>query len=117
MKKRSGASRVIVRSHSTPPRGLSICVYVTAPTGLSRSLSVSHCKIPSAPGPCTSNLLKEEKSKIPAAVRVATCSAGMADDQLCRIQPEGAGPGESSTSLALHQLGRSQPAFTPKQHS
>src|SRR3989442_3309757 len=114
MKKRSGASRVMVRSPSPPPRGFSIWVYVTAPTGLSRSLSVSHCRAPSAPRPCTSNLLNEQKSKIPAVVRVAACSAGIAGDQLCRTHPVGVGPGESATSLTLHQLGRSHPAFSPK---
>src|SRR5437867_12799782 len=113
-RKLSGASREMVRSHSTPPLELRIWVYVTAPTGLSRSLSVSHCRAPSAPRPCTSHLLNEQKSKIPALVRVAACSAGIAGDQLCRTHPVGVGPGESATSLTLHQLGRSHPAFSPK---
>src|SRR4051794_17358574 len=52
-------SRVIVRSHSMPPRLLHSWVYVTVPTALSISATDSHCTASSAPTPVISNLAND----------------------------------------------------------
>ena len=43
-RKRSSPVRITDRSHSIPPRGFSICVYVTRPTGRSTSFAHSRCR-------------------------------------------------------------------------
>src|SRR5947209_4431605 len=54
IRKRSSASRVTVKSHSTPPRRFSICVYVIAPTSRATRLSQSPSRKSAAPGPAAS---------------------------------------------------------------
>src|SRR5437588_5380897 len=59
---RSSARRVTVKSHSIPPRALSIDVYTTVPGGLPTSLSQSRWSKSSAPGPATQSLANDVSS-------------------------------------------------------
>src|SRR5712692_5890314 len=63
IRKRSSASRVIVKSHSIPPRWLSICVYVIAPTSRATLLSHNRSRKSAASSPEISILAKDVSSK------------------------------------------------------
>src|SRR5438034_1077958 len=82
MRKRSSASRVTVKSHSTPPRGLSICVYVIAPTSRATRFAHSRSRKSGASLPAISIFAKEVSSNSAAVVRQAVCSAPIAGDEL-----------------------------------
>ena len=81
IEKRSSARRATVKSHSMPPRELSICVYVILPTSRATRLSHSRSSSSAAPGPETSSFANDVSSNSAAASRHAACSAPIAGDQ------------------------------------
>ena len=113
MRKRSSASRVTVKSHSMPPRGFSICVYVTAPTSRATRLSQSDSRKAAAPGPQTSIFANDDSSKIATASRQARCSAPIAGDQSLPAQPRGRSDSSPAAAFGSNQFARSQPDFSP----
>ena len=115
IRNRAGPSRVTVKSHSMPPRALSMDVYTTEPTGLSTSLPQSRWRRTSAPGPTTSSFEKDVSSKSPARSRVARCSASIAGDQIRPANPRGRRPSSPAAAFGSNQFGRSQPDFSPNE--
>ena len=113
MPKRSSASRETVKSHSIPPRELSICVYVMRPTSRATRLSHSRSSSSAAPGPLTSIFENDVSSNSAAASRQAACSAPMAGDQCMPAQPRGRSASSPAASLVAYQFTRSQPDFSP----
>ena len=114
MRKRSAARRVTVKSHSTPPRGLSICVYVTAPTSRATRFAHSRSRNSGASPPVISIFANDVSSKSAAVVRQATCSAPIAGDQSRPAQPRGRSDSSPAAAFGSNQLTRSQPDFSPK---
>ncbi len=115
MRNRSSASRVTVKSHSIPPRGLSICVYVTWPTSRATRLAHSPSRNSAAPGPVTSSFANEVSSKSAADSRQARCSAPIAGDQIFPAQPRGRSDSSPAAEFDSNQFARSQPDFSPKE--
>jgi hypothetical protein len=113
MPNRSSSSRVIVKSHSIPPRRLSICVYVTLPISRATLFAESRSRNSAAPGPVTSSLANEDSSNSAAASRQARCSAPIAGDQCFPAQPRGRRDSSPAAAFASYQLTRSQPDFSP----
>ena len=106
-----------MKSHSIPPRELSICVYVIRPTSRATWLSQSRSSSSAAPGPAISSLENELSSNSAAASRQAACSAPIAGDQFCPAQPRGRSPSSPAAAFESYQLTRSQPDFSPKNAS
>ena len=113
IRKRSGSSRVAVKSHSIPPRLFSIDVYVIAPTSRAPSLSQRCSRKAGAPSPETSIFAKLVSSKSAAVSRVAPCSAPIAGDQSRPAQPRGRNDSSPRAVFGSNQFGRSQPDFSP----
>ena len=113
IRNRSSSRRVTVKSHSTPPRRFSICVYVIAPTSRATRLSQSRSRKSAAPGPATSIFANEVSSKSAAASRHATCSAPIAGDQSRPAQPRGRSDSSPRAAFVSNQFARSQPDFSP----
>ena len=120
-RKRSGPSRVTVRSAWIPPRLSSSCVYTIEPTARSMSFPATPWRKAQAPGPTTSSFANDVSSNSAAAPRVARASAAIAGDQWRPAQPRGRRrssaarpPKRGSSALGSNQLGRSQPDFSPK---
>jgi hypothetical protein len=105
---------VTVKSHSIPPRWLSIDVYVTAPTWRATRLSQRFSRKSAAPEPATSILANDVSSKSAAVSRVARCSAPIAGDQWRPAQPRGRNDSSPPVAFDSNQLARSQPDFSPK---
>src|SRR5947209_7158003 len=114
---RSSPTWVTVKSHSMPPRRLSIWVYVTLPVGRSIPFAHSCCKQRSAPGPLISIVATDVPPTSPARPRVARCSAAVADDQCLVDQPPPwSSPedrGGEARAFVSNELGRSRPDFSP----
>ena len=114
MRNRSSPSRVTVKSHSIPPRGFSICVYVTAPTSRATRFAHMRSRKSAAPSPLTSIFANDVSSKSAAASRQARCSAPIAGDQRRPVQPRGRSASSPAASFGSNQFARSQPDFSPK---
>ena len=113
LEQRPLSTRVTVKSHSIPPRRLSICVYVTAPTARATRLSHRCSRNSAAPGPTTSILANEDSSNSAAVSRAARCSAAIAGDQCIPAQPRGRSDSCPQPALLSYQLTRSHPDFSP----
>ena len=113
MRKRSSASRVTVKSHSTPPRGFSICVYVIAPTSRATWLAHMRSRNSGASCPAISIFANEVSSNSAAVVRQATCSAPIAGDQSRPAQPRDRNDSSPRWAFGSNQFARSQPDFSP----
>src|SRR5258706_15262226 len=110
----SVASRETVKSHSMPPRALSIWVYVTVPIGLSISFAQSRCRKSKAPEPCTSIFEKDVSSKSATVLRVVRVFEARAKDQLSSDQLGRFGneaPFENG-SFGVNRSGGSNPLFS-----
>ena len=86
MRNRSGPSRVTVKSHSIPPRGLSICVYVTRP--VSRATRFAHRPSRKSAAPWPETLELRERRLVEQRGRLAAGAVLGAD----RGRPELPGP-------------------------
>ncbi len=115
MRKCSSPNRVTVKSHSIPPLGLSICVYVTCPMSRATRLAQRPSRNSAAPGPVTSSFANEVSSKSAAASRQARCSAPIAGDQIFPAQPRGRSDSSPAAAFDSNQFARSQPDFSPKE--
>ena len=111
---RWGSSLVTVRSHSMPPRWLSIWEYVTVPGGRSIRFAQIRSRNAGAPGPETSIFEKLDSSNSPARSRVAMCSTGIAVDQCSPAHPRGRRSSWEPSSFETNQFARSHPDFSPK---
>jgi hypothetical protein len=104
---------VTVKSHSIPPRRLSICVYVTLPTSRATWFAVSRSMNSGEPAPVTSSFANEDSSNSAAASRHARCSAPIAGDQCIPAQPRGRRASSPAAAFASYQFTRSHPDFSP----
>jgi hypothetical protein len=71
----SSSTRVTVKSHSIPPRRLSICVYAMRPTSRTTRLSHSDSRNAAAPGPASSISHSSTRGSAAAPSSRSKCSA------------------------------------------
>ena len=102
MRNRSSASRVTVKSHSIPPRGFSIEVYVIAPTSRATRFAQRCSRKSAAPSPAISILANDVSSKSAALAAGEVLGAD-------RGRPEASRPAARAQRLVAARCIRLEP--------